>query len=91
MSLKTFLHKNQISTGVIVGLGLEIIGGFLLWVGLSAANIPIAANLRLFAAIFILPLLALRYYVKKTQHNVIIKTLMVLLFVTFIAYMFILL
>lgn len=91
MSLKTFLHTNQIATGIVVGLGLELIVGLILYLGLTIADISIVEHVKWFAVIFVLPIFALRYYVKKTQYHKVIKTLMVLLFATFIAYMFILL
>lgn len=84
--MKKFFSQNKISVGVVAGLGSELVTALLLWVGLLLANEPTSAHIRWFAAIFIPILLILRYYIKKTTCQVVIKTLMTVMFITFILF-----
>ncbi len=61
-----------------------LITAILIIVGDSAC-----AHLSLYAGCFVPPILIMRYYVKK-QFSIVVKTMIVLIFVLFIAFMFIL-
>ena len=80
---KKYFQQDKISVGLIVGLGTIVVTALLLTVGLLIAGEPIDAQL------FIPLILLTRYYVKQ-QLNTVTKTLFVVFFVSFIAFMFLL-
>ena len=84
---KKYFQQDKISVGLIVGLGTIVVTALLLTVGLLIAGEPIDAHLRWYA--FIPLILLTRYYVKQ-QLNTVTKTLFVVFFVSFIAFMFLL-
>ena len=83
--IKRFFSKDTIAVGLAAGLGSIILTALLLFVGLKIANEPVLAHLRWFAGCFVPPLLLLRYFVKQKQ-GIVTKTLFVILFFTFIAF-----
>lgn len=87
--MKHFLQQDTITVGLIVGLGSIAILALLLSAGLLIAGEPIANHLSWYAGCFIAPLLIMRYYIK-LQKATVAKTLMVLLFVSFIPFMILL-
>lgn len=82
------MGKDNIFMGIVLGLGTEIATALLIWLGLVIANEPVAAHPKWFAACFIAPILILRHYASKKRHPVITKTLMTVMFITFIAFIF---
>lgn len=89
--MKKFFHQDKVSVGIIAGLGSELLLAALLTIGLLIAGEAPADHIRWYAGVFIAPLLLLRYYPKQKQWLHITRTLIVVLFVTFIAFMFYLL
>ncbi|MBR1849936.1 MAG: hypothetical protein IJ789_01030 [Bacteroidales bacterium] len=85
------LKQNSHLVGAILGLGSEALSALLLWAGLAIAGQPMAGHERWFAAIFIAPLLLLRHYAKSQQQLRVTQALIVTLFVTFVAFMALLL
>lgn len=85
--MKHFFSQNRVLVGLVAGLGSELLTGLLLWLGLAIASQPVATHGRWFGAIFIPLLFILRHYVKRTECNVVVKTLIVILFVTFVGFM----
>ena len=86
---RQFFHQDKISVGLLVGLGSMAITALLLTVGLLVAEEPINAHMRWYGAIFIPPILLIRYYVKQ-RLSVVTKTLFVVFFLFFIAFMILL-
>lgn len=86
MNLKNFFSKDKISTGIIAGLGSELGFIIVLSAGLIIAGEPIDAHLRWFGGMFIPLILVLRHYAKGREHLKVVKTLIVVFFVTFIAF-----
>lgn len=69
-------------------LGSELIVALLLWAGLKIAGISPSEHLRWFGGCFVPPLLLLRYYAKSGTMAMSTKAAIVVLFVTFILFMF---
>jgi hypothetical protein len=86
---RQFFSQDKISVGLIAGIGSMAVVALLLTVGLLIAEQPIATHLRWYGAIFIPLLLLARYYAKQ-QLALVTKTLFVLLFLFFIAFMILL-
>ncbi len=86
---RQFFHQDKISVGLLVGLGSMAITALLLTVGLLVAEEPINAHMRWYGAIFIPPILLIRYYVKQ-RLSVVTKTLFIVFFLFFIAFMILL-
>lgn len=87
--MNNFFMKDDIVTGIVVGLGSLIGCAALLTLGLLATNTPVENHLRWYGGIFIVLLLLLRYYVK-LQKSTIVKSLIVILFLSFIIFMYLL-
>ena len=79
--------KDGVGIGLLVSLGSELATALLLWAGLGIANKPVMEHLRWFAACFIAPVVILRFFAKSAQRPVATKTIMVVLFLTFLAFM----
>lgn len=86
---RQFFHQDKASVGLLVGLGSMAITALLLTVGLLVAKEPINAHIRWYGAIFIPLILLIRYYVKR-RLSVVTKTLFVVFFLFFIAFMILL-
>lgn len=85
---KRFFSQDTLTVGLVAGLGSLLATALLLTAGLLFAG-DVGAHLSLFAGCFVPPLLIMRYYVKK-QFPTVVKTIIVVIFVLFIAYMFLL-
>lgn len=85
------LKQNTITAGIVLGLGVEIVTALLLWVVLLILGMPAEEHIRWFGVAFIPLVLLLRYMIKKTDRMLVSKTLMGVLFFSFVAYMFIIL
>ncbi len=83
--LKEFFQKDSIATGLLTGLGSLLLMALLLTAGILIADESVDAHLSWYAGCFIPPLLIMRFYIK-LQKTVTVKTIMVLLFVTFIPF-----
>ena len=87
--IKKFFLQDKVSVGLTVGLGSMAVTALLLTVGLLIAEEPVATHLRWYGAIFIPLLFLIRYYVK-LQLTVVTKTLFILFFLSFIAFLYLL-
>ena len=87
--MKQFLQQDSVTVGLIVGLGSITAATLLLTLGLLIAGEPAVDHLQWYAGCFVPPLLLLRYYIKQ-QRATVVKTLMTLIFLSFIPFMFIL-
>ena len=85
----TLLKNNKIS-GILAVVALEVVVALLLWIGLLIAGKPTEMYLRWFAACFVAPILLLRHLAKKKSMTIALKSSIVTLFVTFVAFMAIL-
>ena len=89
--MKEFFHQDKVIVGIIAGVGSELLLALLLTIGLViAGEVPID-HIRWYAGVFVAPLLLLRYYSKQKSWLRVTRTLIVVLFVTFVAFMFYLL
>ena len=86
---KHFFLQDKVTVGLIVGLGSMVATALLLTIGLIIAEEPIATHLRWYGAIFIPLIFFIRYYVKQ-QLSVVTKTLFIVFFLFFIAFMILL-
>ncbi len=85
--MKQFFLQDKILTGIIVGIGTLIICSALLTLGLVLTGEPVAEHLRWYGGAFIVLLLILRWYVKQ-QKPIVTKTLIVILFLSFLTFMY---
>ena len=74
--------------GLVAGLGSELLFCLLLAAGLLVTGQGLLDHIRWFGGMFIPILLILRAYAKSRQHLTVTKTLIVVFFVTFVAFMF---
>ena len=87
--MKHFFQQDTVAVGLVAGLGSIVLLALLITAGLLIAGEPPMAHLSWYAGCFVAPLLIMRYYIKQ-QKSVVAKTLMTVLFFTFIPFMFIL-
>ena len=85
--MKKFFSQDTILTGLVAGLGSELGFCLLLALGLVLAGEPVWAHLRWFGGMFIPLILVLHHYAKGGKQLRVTKTLIVVLFVTFLAFM----
>ena len=87
--MNRFFHQDKVVVGIVAALGSELVVALLLTIGLLVTGNwpPAASQIRWYAACFLPPLLVLRYYSKQKQWLQVTRTIIVVLFVTFIAYM----
>ncbi len=86
---KKFFQQDKVSVGLIIGLGTMTVTGLLLTIGLLIAGESVGTHLRWYGGVFIPMILLVRYYAKQ-QHIIVLKTLIILFFLSFIAFMFLL-
>ena len=86
--IKDFFHQDKISVGIIAALGSELIGVGIMMAVMLIAKLSIMEHLQWFAVAFIPTLLVMRYYMKAKVYLTTTKTVIVTIFVTFVAYMF---
>ena len=89
--MRRFFAQDTVRTALVAGVGSMLLFCVLLWAGLKIAGEPIAAHIRWFGGAFIPLILVLRAYAKTKKHLVATRTLIILFFITFIAFMFYLL
>lgn len=85
--MKKFFAQDKPIVGIVAGLGSEL--GFCLAfaIGLLIAGEPIMEHVRWFAGMFFPLILVLHHYAKGRTQLRVTKTLIVVFFVTFIAFM----
>ena len=84
--MKKFFAQNKPLVGIVAGLASELGYVVVLARGLIIAGEPISDHLRWFAGMFIPLILVLRHYAKGKEHLTVVKTLIVVFFVTFLAF-----
>ena len=84
--MKKFFAQDKTIVGIVAGLGSELGFVIVLTAGLLIAGEPISDHLRWFGGMFIPLILVLRHYAKGKDHLRVVKTLIVVFFVTFIAF-----
>lgn len=86
--MKKFFSQDKVNVGILAGLGSEL--GFVvaLTIGLLIAGEAIGDHLRWYGGMFIPLILVLRHYAKGQAHLKVVKTLIVVFFVTFLAFIF---
>ena len=89
--MKKLLDKNSIAAGVLLTVGSEAICGLLLWCVLLMVGQDAGAHVRWFAVAFVPPLLLLRHYAHQKEHPLTLKAVIVTFFVTFAAFMWVML
>lgn len=85
--MKKFFAQDKTIVGIVAGLGSELGFCLALAVGLLIAGEPILAHVRWFGGMFIPLILVLHHYAKGGKQLRVTKTLIVVLFVTFLAFM----
>ena len=85
--LKTFFSQDRPLVGIVAGLGSEVAFCLLLALGLVIAGEPVADHIRWFGGMFIPLILVLHHYARRREQLKVTKTLIVVLFVTFLAFM----
>lgn len=86
--MKHFFAQDKIIVGLVAGLGSEMLFCLLLALGLQLAGEGYTEHIRWFGGMFIPLILILRAYAKDRQHPTVSKTLAVILFVSFVAFMY---
>ena len=86
--LKRFFIQDTPLVGLVAGLGSLIVTAMLI-TGILLVTGNVSTLLSIYAGSFVPPLLIMRYYVK-LQLSTVVKTIIVTLFITFIAFMFLL-
>ena len=87
--MKKFFSQDKISVALVAGLGSIILTALLLTAGLLIVGERPDVHLTWYGAVFIPLILFVRHFIKQ-QQLLVTKSLFVILFVTFIAFMFIL-
>lgn len=85
--MKKFFSQDTVLTGLTAGIGSELLFCLLLNGIFSVANIPWEPHARWFFGMFIPLLLILRTYAKQKNYLTVVRTLITVLFVTFLAFM----
>ena len=88
--LKRFFNQDTVLTGIVAGVGSEVLSAALLWAGLAIAGEPAVAHLRWFGICFLPIVFILQRYAKGREHLNVMKTLLTVLFITFVAFMILL-
>ena len=85
--MKKFFAQDKPIVGIVAGLGSEVAFCIALTIGLLIAGEPVMAHVRWFGGMFIPLILMLHHYAKGRTQLRITKTLIVVFFVTFLAFM----
>lgn len=83
-----FFKQDRILTGIVLAVGSELAVVLLLWIALLIAGVAPGDYLRWFGACFIPPVLILRHYAKNKDYPTVTKTIIITLFITFLAFMY---
>lgn len=84
--MKKFFAQDKPIVGIVAGLGSELAFCITLTIGLLIAGEPVMAHVRWFGGMFIPLILVLHHYAKGRTQLRVTKTLIVILFVTFLAF-----
>ena len=84
--MKKFFGQDKILVGIVEGAGCIVAGALVIALVLLAMGYPIDYNIRWYGGVFVPLAFLLHYNARKKQLNV-TRTLIVILFVTFIAFM----
>lgn len=87
----SFLHRNSIATGIIATLLSEVLCALPIFLLLLIPAVGLAGHERWFAAAFVPPLLLVRHYAKAEQYPLALKASISTLFITFVAFMWVML
>lgn len=85
--LKKFFSQDRPLVGIVAGLGAEAGFCIALTIGLLIAGEPIGAHIRWFGGMFIPVILLLHHYAKRREQLKVTKTIIVVFFITFLAFM----
>ncbi len=85
--MKKFFAQDKPIVGIVAGIGAELAFCLALAAGLLIAGESIGDHIRWFGGMFIPLILLLHHYSKRRQMLHVTKTLIVVLFVTFLAFM----
>lgn len=85
--MKKFFAQDSILVGIVAGLGSEMAFAAVLTIVLLATGLPIADHLKWYGGMFIPIILVLRHYMKTQHHLHATRTIIVVLFITFLAFM----
>lgn len=85
--MKKFFAQDKPIVGIVAGLGSELGFCVVLAIGLLVAGEPIMPHVRWFGGMFIPLILVLHHYAKEGKQLRVTKTLIVVFFVTFMAFM----
>ena len=86
MTLKDFFAQDKPVVGIVAGLGAEVGFCVALAAGLLIAGEPIGEHMRWFGGMFIPVILLLHHYAKRREQLRVTKTIIILFFVTFLAF-----
>ena len=84
--MKKFFLQDSVFVGVVAGLGAELVYCVLLTVGMLLAGVSPFEHIRWYAGKFVCLILVLQRYAKRREFPVVDKTLIVVLFITFLPY-----
>ncbi|MBQ9418429.1 MAG: hypothetical protein IJU19_07630 [Bacteroidales bacterium] len=86
--MKQYFTQDKSSVGIAVGLGIEAVYALLLTAVLLIVGESPAEHVRWYGGGFILLILVLRYYAKGQAHLKVVKSIIVVLFVSFVVFIF---
>lgn len=84
--MKKFFQQDTVMVGLVAGLGTELAYCLVLTVGLLVAGMPPLEHIRWYAGMFVCLILVLHRYAKRREYPTVGKTLIVVLFATFIPF-----
>lgn len=85
--MKKFFGQDSVLVGIVAGLGSELGFAIALTLGLLIAGEPLTDHARWYGGMFIPMILVLRHYMKDKEHLTASRTLIVVFFITFLAFM----
>lgn len=85
-AMKKLLNQNSYAAGIALCMALEAATALLLWVGLTLFHTAAADHVAWFACILIGPLFVMRWLVYKQQTPKTVKGMIIALFITTLAY-----
>lgn len=86
--MKRFFTQDRIIVGLVAGIGSELVTTLLLAAVLLISGLGISGHERWFGIMFVPILLILRAYAKSKTHLIVTKTLIIVFFLTFLAFVF---
>ncbi len=88
--MNTFFNKDSWLVGIVLGMGSELVTGLVLWGVLVLLGLSIYEHLSWFGIVFLPVLIILRQNAKSASRVNITKSLITVLFVTFVIYLYVL-